>query len=439
MVALVLGKADCSFKGVVTWENKKSFAKHFGGGGNTMSRSNDAGHFFQTSDALATNERKAAKAKNKYGNPIKLPSKVLAACADPTTSEAVYVAEAAGEVKRVTLEVCKSILSLKVEGREANATQTNEVERIFSQGTAPLTCLAITADNRSLFAGSWDKKIYGIQLSSKQLTERLSGHTDFVKCLLTTSLNGKPILISGGADAAIIVWDIESGKQLHKLKGHTKSLQDLAIDPLSLDEGTSELRNSFILFTGSSDREIRRWHISLDSAYELPESIERPILAHDTSVYKLRFDSEGDLWTASADNTAKHLVRDRHWESDTVLQHHDFVRDVIISEEFGLVVTACRDEEVRVWHPPSEGVVCVYSGHFEEVAGLVLIGRSVVSVSIDGTIRRWGLSRQDMEWYQEELKKEANGAENAAGEAKRENMLTAEEEAELAELMDDDD
>ena len=75
-----------------------------------MSRSNDAGHFFQTTDALATSERKAAKAKNKLGNPIKLPSKILAACADPSTDEAIYVAEAAGEVKRVVLEVCKNIL-----------------------------------------------------------------------------------------------------------------------------------------------------------------------------------------------------------------------------------------------------------------------------------------------------------------------------------------
>jgi len=72
-----------------------------------MSRSNDAGHFFQTSDALATTERKAAKAKNKHGKPIKLPSKILAVHAAEDGS--VYVAEAAGEVKRVVLEVCKIV------------------------------------------------------------------------------------------------------------------------------------------------------------------------------------------------------------------------------------------------------------------------------------------------------------------------------------------
>lgn len=70
-----------------------------------MSKSTDAGHFFQTTDALATSERKAAKAKNKHGDPIKLPSKLLAVHVDHGNSEAVYVAEAAGDVKKINLDV----------------------------------------------------------------------------------------------------------------------------------------------------------------------------------------------------------------------------------------------------------------------------------------------------------------------------------------------
>jgi len=68
----------------------------------------NAGHFFQTSDSLVSVERKAAKAKNKLGRPIKLSSKLLAVTADPFDERAVYVAEAAGEVRRVVLEVSKT-------------------------------------------------------------------------------------------------------------------------------------------------------------------------------------------------------------------------------------------------------------------------------------------------------------------------------------------
>ena len=233
----------------------------------------------------------------------------------------------------------------------------------------------------------------------------------------------------------IIIWDLESGRQLHKLTGHTKALQDLAIDPLSLPDSAAEVE-SFVFFSASSDREIRRWQVGLEAAFELPESIGPPILAHETSVYRLRFDGDGDLWTASADKTAKHLVRGRGWEADTTLVHPDFVRDVVVCEEHGVVVTACRDEEVRVWDLASGELLCTYSGHFEEVTGLVVLGERVVSVSIDGTLRRWGLRRKDMLAYEEEIKKEADG-EVENGEKKGENLLTAEEEAELAELMDE--
>ncbi|KAK4550610.1 hypothetical protein LTR36_000189 [Oleoguttula mirabilis] len=390
-----------------------------------MSKSNDAGHFFQTSDALATIERKAAKAKNKHGDPIELPSKILAVRAIDDGS--VYVAEAAGELKRVVLE-------------------TSQVKRISSPAPAPLTSLAVSEATKTLYAGCWDKYIYSTPLSRSPSTvkQRLAGHTDFVKCLAATSLNGQPILLSGGggADAVIIVWDLGTGKQLHKLRGHTKALQDFAIDPFSLPEGSAEPKDSFVLYTASSDPEIRCWHISWDSAYELPESLDKPILAHDTSVYRLRFDSEGDLWTASADKTVKHLVRSRDWEADTVLQHPDFVRDVVVAEQLGLVVTACRDEEVRVWDISSGDLVCTYSGHFEEVTGLALVGggRKVVSVSIDATVRQWSLEKQEMARYLEELKREEDGDDVEEMVEKSEGgMLTAEEEAELAELMDDDD
>lgn len=205
------------------------------------------------------------------------------------------------------------------------------------------------------------------------------------------------------------------------------------------------MQDSFVLFTASSDREIRRWRIGLDSAYELPESIDTPILAHETSVYKLRFDADGDLWTASADKTARHLVRSRGWEVDTTLTHPDFVRDVAVSEKAGLVVTACRDEEVRVWDASSGDLVCTYSGHFEEVTGLALVedGRKVVSVSIDGTVRKWSLERKEMVRYLEFKREEENvGAieeDQTIQNGMSGSILTAEEEAELAELMEEDD
>jgi hypothetical protein len=70
-----------------------------------MSRSNDPGHYFQTTSALEETARKAAKSKNSKGNPTKLPSKILAVIADPQNENHVYAAEAAGSVKHINIEV----------------------------------------------------------------------------------------------------------------------------------------------------------------------------------------------------------------------------------------------------------------------------------------------------------------------------------------------
>lgn len=304
---------------------------------------------------------------------------------------------------------------------------------MFTEGTAPLTCLALDPAGATIYAGSWDKNIHAIGLDRKRPTTRLTGHADFVKCLLAFRLGDTPILVSAGADASLVVWKTATGKRLHKMQTAAKAIQDLAIDPLSLPENGRV--DSFVLFTASNGRDIRRYHISMETAHELAESVHKPILAHETSVYKLHFDSDGDLWTASADKTAKHLIRSRNWEADTVLQHPDFVRDIVIAEDHGVVVTACRDEEVRVWDIARGNLVCTYPGHYEEVTCLALVGGSVWSGSIDGTVRRWGVSKQDMAKYVED----AEAGDSTETPAKKEGMLSAEEEAELAELMDDGD
>lgn len=161
--------------------------------------------------------------------------------------------------------------------------------------------------------------------------------------MTSAKLRGKDVLISGGADAQVLVFDIASGSRVSTLKGHIKGIQDLAVDPLSLDPDTQGL----IVYSAGSDREIRHFDIAAGSS---DLSNKDALLAHDTSVYKLLFDSDGDLWTASADKSTKCLVREDGWKENLALQHPDFVKDVVLYEQGGWVITACRDEEVRVWN-----------------------------------------------------------------------------------------
>ncbi|CEN62655.1 Putative WD repeat protein [Aspergillus calidoustus] len=374
-----------------------------------MSTSSHRDDFFQTTSSLDEQRRKDAKSKNTNGSPIRLQSKILAVQADPLKDGFVYVAQSSGTVRRVNLE-------------------TGETAAIFKGPTAPVTSLCFSPNGQLLFAGCWDKTVWSWDVATEQPKLQYEGHADFVRAVTSTRLvGGQDLLISGGADAQILVFDIASGQRLHVLKGHTKGIQDLSIDPATLDPGSSER----VVFSAGSDREIRQFDITKGSQ---DSTGTEALLVHDTNIYKLFFDQDGDLWTASADKTAKCLVREDEWKANLSLTHPDYVRDVVVDERGGWVITACRDEEVRVWNRSTGQLYHTFSGHYEEVTGLVLLGLTLVSVGIDATIRQWSLKPDDLRNAIEQATKPPADEQTAnAG-----SMLTEEEERELAELLEDD-
>ncbi|KAG6016685.1 hypothetical protein E4U43_003283 [Claviceps pusilla] len=394
-------------------------------------QSADRDHFFETDASQAQRARKALKAGNKHGDPIEMKSKILAAVPDPASPLcSIYIAESAGGVRRVKLS-------------------TSEIQATYRGPKAPVTCLALGAkDSKTVFAGSWDKDIWSWHVTSTQLVKKYSGHSDFVKSVLCTQLSGQDILISGGADKKIIVWDVETGRRLHTIQDPTTTM--LAVQHLVLDP-TLCSRDEILLVSASSDPHLRRWKITLDGWEQVTECFhDRPdaervtIQEHDTSVYKLVFDTDSedaDLWTASADGTAKCLVRCRNFVAEDVLTHGDYVRGVQPTENW--IFTAGRDENVKVWERASGKLYCTLEGHYEEITDLVLLRNSqgmpdkVCSVSIDGTIRTWPILKSQLDDMVRQIEESKQPKEDPSDAAAGESLLTAEEEAELAELMDD--
>ena len=423
-----------------------------------MSKSSDPGHFFQTSYAppqpqspsnatdpllfrrtsLSESNRKSLKSTNTHGDPVTLSSKLLAIHPSPSSPTEFYVALSSGVVVLLSLSTGKTL-------------------RTFRGPITPLTSIAVSSSASlptTLYAGSWDKTIWSWRIPTGEPGLRFRGHTDFVKAVLFVSVaerstsgerQTRDLLLSASADATIIVWDAVDATRLHVLTGHARGVQTLVLDPFAVDDNDDD-DDHVTIFSGGSEREIRRWRINASAAMEMvDEHSERLATMHETSVYALHFDSGGDLWTASADRTAKRAIRERGWAVDTVLEHPDFVRDVLVIEKLGIIVTACRDEDVRVWDQASGELRWVWRGHWEEVTALAVRedGKGCVSVSLDGTVRKWGLTDGDIEQgrrdEEREQKRIGNGGateDEDQGEDQPDAIkMTAEEESELAELI----
>lgn len=325
--------------------------------------------------------------------------------------------------------------------------QSSEPLATYRGPKAPVTCVAVGGQGlKTIFAGSWDKDIWSWDIDSATLGRKFSGHSDFVKTVISSTISGKAVIISGGADKKIMVWDVETGRRLHTLQDPTTTMmavQHLAIDPVL------STPDAIVLASASSDPHIRRWKVTLSGYEQLTEAFkDRPdterltIEEHDTSVYKLVYDVAGDdvdLWTASADGTAKVLGRASNFVEEDKFEHGDYVRAVVVTEDW--VVTAGRNEDVKVWDRTSGKLYCTLEGHFEEVTDLILLhdgttAARVCSVSIDNTIRTWPLAKKELDEVVAKIE-EAKKPKDKTEEKAPDGLLTAEEEAELAELMDD--
>ncbi|KAL2882524.1 hypothetical protein SGCOL_002265 [Colletotrichum sp. CLE4] len=399
-------------------------------------------NFFETDTQQEKRQQRAKKEGNTFGNPLRMPSKLLAVIKDTKSNNSVFVAESGGRVSKVN-------------------TETRTTTAKYTGPSVPVTCLATGGpSNNTLFAGSWDKAIWSWDIATRRPGRKFDGHSDFVKALVCGRLGDKTILISGGADKKIIVWDADAGRKLHVLQDPTTtmmSLQSLAIDPIL------STADEIVLVSASSDPHIRRWRISLDSYAQLP--FDHParekaaaeekltIQEHETSVYKVLFDITGDevdLWTASADGTAKCLLREKAFTSEDAFEHGDFVRAVALTGDW--VVTGGISQQIKVWDRTSGKLYALLDAHFDEITDFVVLrdpaGRSssdvLCSVGIDCTLRTWPLDRKGLDAAVEEIRvaSEAVDGQEAEGDKKKEDdkepLMTAEEEAELAALMEDD-
>ncbi|CRK16492.1 hypothetical protein BN1708_011781 [Verticillium longisporum] len=95
-------------------------------------------NFFETDVQQEKRKQRALKQDNPFGNPIRLPSKVLAVLPDPTNPNALLTAESSGRVARISLTSRKPTTK-------------------FAGPAVPVTSLATSGT--TLFAGAWDKTI----------------------------------------------------------------------------------------------------------------------------------------------------------------------------------------------------------------------------------------------------------------------------------------
>ncbi|KAF8585473.1 WD40 repeat-like protein [Ramaria rubella] len=172
-------------------------------------------------------------------------------------------------------------------------------------------------------SGGCDKQIRVWDIKSGFCLYVLRGHRSTVRCIKV--LHGRPVAVSGGRDHTLRVWDIQAGKLLRTLEGHTDSVRCLDV-----------YGNQVV--SGSYDCTVRLWDVDTGACL-------RVFNGHYHQVYTVAFDG----------------VR---------------------------IVSGGLDTSVRVWSARSGACLALLQGHTTLVCQLQLSSRTntVITGSADGRI-----------------------------------------------------
>ncbi|GAA5834017.1 hypothetical protein JCM5353_008611 [Sporobolomyces roseus] len=457
-----------------------------------------------------------AEALQNVGNPIQLPTKPLRVRVrqneDKGKEPDAWIAESGFVVRRIGLE-------------------SGKTKQIYRGHCGPVTSLDFyttrTAKRELMISGSWDKSFRIWDIQTKQSISTTVAHIDFIKTLVV--IPDFDILVTASSDRDIRIWDLSSldsfdfstllpattqptkepqlvptesaPKQgaappsavaqaplplLLILKSHTRPIEQLAYfpGPSSSSSDAPPLTDKFGLISADSMGVLKVWELTRDAAggegKGLKGTEKSSVRHHELAIYDLIIGSEGEIWTASADNSvllSSFSPSDLSLPPTPILRipHHTQTRALLSlpisvpTLNASYLLTTSSDELIRIFDLNSDplepaksreerrqwkglsglkegdelpGCVKEIEGHTNEVVSLSSYileneeGRKevwIASAGLDGTLRRWKWTEM-LESKREKLVLiEVNNEEEV-----KESLLTEEEERELEELMADD-
>ncbi|MBW4635599.1 MAG: PD40 domain-containing protein [Iphinoe sp. HA4291-MV1] len=229
--------------------------------------------------------------------------------------------------------------------------RTHQSLRVLKGHDYFVQSVAFSPDGQIVASGSADQTIRIWNVNTGECLNILKGHTKLVKCVVFASPYGEaaptqrcankpsdvtgktPVLLaSGSADQTIRIWDVNTGKCLTILEGHTKLVQCIAFSP-----------NGRTLASGSADQTIRIWDVNTGKCLNI-------FPGHINSVRSVAFSLDGKTLASSGyDKTV------RFWDMDTrnciqILQgYSNWIHDIALSPDGKTLASSSDDKAIRFW------------------------------------------------------------------------------------------
>jgi eukaryotic-like serine/threonine-protein kinase len=239
---------------------------------------------------------------------------------------------------------------------------------------AYLVSVAISPNGQFLASVCRDDRIYLWDLASARPIRVLDVPTSYWAIQSRVSFDpSSRILATGGQDGLVRLWDVETGKLVASLSGHSGCAGDVVFSP----DGAT-------LASAGQDGTVRLWDVATHASLGV-------FRGHTDRVYRLAFRADGSsLASASEDRTVR-LWDLRSHEASRILAHGSVVYGLTFSPDSSRLATACADNTIRLWDLSAGAEVVELRGHTAYVHAVAFSpdGTRLASASGDFTVRIW--------------------------------------------------
>jgi WD40 repeat protein len=235
-----------------------------------------------------------------------------------------------------------------------------------------INSIAFSPDGKTLATGDGDGSVSLWEVTTGQEVKRLKGHTDVVTSV-AYSPDGK-MLALGSEDKTVRVWEVATGQEVKQLTGHTGMVTAVAYSP----DGKT-------LASGSWDGTVRVGGVATGQEV-------KQLTGHTSMVTAVAYSPDGKtLASGSWDGTVRVWEVATGQEVKRLAGHTKWVTAVAYSPDGKTLASGSWDNTVRVWEVATGQEVRRLTGHTAEVSSVAYSpdGQTLASGSEDNTVRVW--------------------------------------------------
>ncbi len=252
--------------------------------------------------------------------------------------------------------------------------ETNLADCEFTKPFGLVISLSFSPDDKLLVTGGADGKIHLWEVDSRKQISNFKAHNDWISSVVF-SPDGK-IIASSSRSSVVKLWDVKTGKCLRILRGHTDVAREISFN----HSGT-------ILASSSDDKTIKLWDVNTGQ-------LIKTLQGHSSQIWRLAIAPNNQiLASGSSDSSIKIWDISTGSCLKTLDEHNDSILAIVFSHDSQILASGSKDKIIKLWDVNTGECIKNLIGHTDTARSLAFTkdDKTLFSGSTDFTIKFWSI------------------------------------------------